>query len=732
MSISSIGNVAIGTGSATAKLHLPAGTGAARTAPLKLTSGTNLAAIEDGAMEYDGTNLYYSIGATRYKVSLTTSSSTETFLETDGGNAMTGNFNTGDGDMVSSVADGAGAFGFKFNTGVLNNATALAYDFQENGTTRLSIDENGNVGIGTTGQSARLEVVDTTDTRIRVSGGGSPGYEFNDVNTRLTIPAANTIAFTTSNLERARIDNNGRLGIGTNSPQALLHIGNAGSSKIYLEDSTAAANRKVMFLESIGGSFNFGKYTDDYLTQSIYFKINQAGQAAFGATAQGTGVGKLTLGDTTNRAGLYLMDDTSDFYALIQPSAATTANYTLTLPVDDGTAGQVLTSDGSGVLSWSSVPVISGGAGSANKVAFWDTASGLSYNANFHWDNTNTRLGIGTTTTNARVNFPAGTTAADGIDFGGDVNLFRSGVNALKTDDTFYAGYLWIAPQGNPDEGGELTLQGGDNGAGADWGNIAFDNYQGNARIHTLAAGKYLEIVGGSGLSVGGTNFFIGGDSLIYELSTNNIRVSHGVDLSGGTAANTTAAIEVGQASSGNRYAFIDLRGDDTYTDYGLRVIRNNTGANTDSTISHRGTGKLELIAVDNSGKIQLTTPATGGQVTISSPYTNVTGQLAVGVQTPAGGTNTIDLNSGNVVKYSGEPTAAVQLDNIKSGATYIIVIPMDGTPINTDFTNGTGSACSGGFKWVPARATAVASKDSLYTIAAAGTVCYVTWTSGY
>ena len=49
--------------------------------------------------------------------------------------------------------------------------------------------------------------------------------------------------------------------------------------------------------------------------------------------------------------------------------------------------------------------------------------------------------------------------------------------------------------------------------------------------------------------------------------------------------------MEIGEGGSGNRNAYIDLVGDDTYTDYGLRFIRTNGGANTNSEIIHRGTG---------------------------------------------------------------------------------------------------------------------------------------------
>lgn len=71
-----LGNVAIGTslhiGSATgviaptALLHLGAGTATASTAPLKFTSGTNNTTAEAGAMEYNGTNLFFTrTGTTR-------------------------------------------------------------------------------------------------------------------------------------------------------------------------------------------------------------------------------------------------------------------------------------------------------------------------------------------------------------------------------------------------------------------------------------------------------------------------------------------------------------------------------------------------------------------------------------------------------------------------------------------------------------------------------------------
>ena len=41
------------------------------------------------------------------------------------------------------------------------------------------------------------------------------------------------------------------------------------------------------------------------------------------------------------------------------------------------------------------------------------------------------------------------------------------------------------------------------------------------------------------------------------------------------------AVLEIGAGATGNRNAFIDFTGDTTYSDYGLRIQRDNSGANT-------------------------------------------------------------------------------------------------------------------------------------------------------
>lgn len=70
MKILTNGNVGIGTLTPTATLHLKAGTATAGTAPVKLTSWINLTTPEDGAFEFDGTNLYFTVGGIRKTVTL--------------------------------------------------------------------------------------------------------------------------------------------------------------------------------------------------------------------------------------------------------------------------------------------------------------------------------------------------------------------------------------------------------------------------------------------------------------------------------------------------------------------------------------------------------------------------------------------------------------------------------------------------------------------------------------
>jgi hypothetical protein len=63
-------NIGTTTNNRGALLRLGAGAAAANSAPLKFTAGTNLTTPENGAFEFDGSFLYFTIGGVRLKVTL--------------------------------------------------------------------------------------------------------------------------------------------------------------------------------------------------------------------------------------------------------------------------------------------------------------------------------------------------------------------------------------------------------------------------------------------------------------------------------------------------------------------------------------------------------------------------------------------------------------------------------------------------------------------------------------
>jgi hypothetical protein len=83
--------------------------------------------------------------------------------------------------------------------------------------------------------------------------------------------------------------------------------------------------------------------------------------------------------DITAQGNLRLQDTTGGEYVGIQAPATLAASYTLTMPTDDGTSGQALVTDGSGVLSWSTAAsgdVYGPASATDNAIARFDLTTG--------------------------------------------------------------------------------------------------------------------------------------------------------------------------------------------------------------------------------------------------------------------------------------------------------------------------------------------------------------------
>ena len=108
----------------------------------------------------------------------------------------------------------------------------------------------------------------------------------------------------------------------------------------------------------------------------------------------------------------------------------------------------------------------------------------------------------------------------------------------------------------------------------------------------------------------GDINFSIGEGVTKFNIDNTNVRVYDDLTVDGNstfagdvnigqnesTATFAENNLTIGKGRTGNGFSgFIDLVGDATYTDYGLRMLRGNGGANALSILEHRGTGAFEI-----------------------------------------------------------------------------------------------------------------------------------------
>jgi len=161
-----------------------------------------------------------------------------------------------------------------------------------------------------------------------------------------------------------------------------------------------------------------------------------------------------------------------------------------------------------------------------------------------------------------------------------------------------------------------------------------------DAAAAAIPIGNYLPLSAGSGFPLTGT---------LYGTSTN---YSGSGDYAGnmtlGTGASTAEAhLTIGSGRTDSGFSYIDLVGDTTYPDFGLRIIRGNTGANASSGIYHRGTGNLDIQTTDSSS-ILLRTNNTTALTLSSSQNATFTGNVGIGTTSPAAKFD-VASNTGNV-----------------------------------------------------------------------------------
>ena len=148
------------------------------------------------------------------------------------------------------------------------------------------------------------------------------------------------------------------------------------ANQVFYASSTSA------FAQSANLTFNgttltantIGAFT---LSGTVSGGGNQINNVIIGTTTPLAGT--FTQLDITAQGTLRLQDTTGGEYVALRAPASLAGNYTLTFPADDGTSGQALITDGSGVLSWSTAAsgdVYGPASATANGIALFDGTTG--------------------------------------------------------------------------------------------------------------------------------------------------------------------------------------------------------------------------------------------------------------------------------------------------------------------------------------------------------------------
>jgi hypothetical protein len=186
-------------------------------------------------------------------------------------------------------------------------------------------------------------------------------------------------------------------------------------SKVYVIKNSVTGGYAVTLKTSAGTGISVPNGS----TALLYCDgTNVVSGATYMATLSTTQVDILAQGD------LRLQDTTGGEYVALQAPATIATSYTLTLPTDDGTAGQALITDGSGVLSWSTAAsgdVYGPASATDNAIARFDLTTGkIIQNSVVTIDDTGNMAGVGTLSASGQLTL---TNASN-------YNLYASGVGA--------------------------------------------------------------------------------------------------------------------------------------------------------------------------------------------------------------------------------------------------------------------------------------------------------------
>lgn len=217
-------------------------------------------------------------------------------------------------------------------------------------------------------------------TRL-ATGSGASGWLTNGNTLTGTLPASpneffgsingGDVIFKANNYEYLRLNTSGYFGVGTNNPQSLLHI--RGNSPVFRVHTLTNMTDPSIWLVKEGVRTMEIKLSDVGPNYGILFIDQNSGTPRMTINASsgnvGIGIGANNPGARLDvKSSIRLSGATSGYVGLTVPAVAGSTTYTL--PSADGASGQVLSTDGTGNLSW--IDAGGGGGGSSCPAGYAD------------------------------------------------------------------------------------------------------------------------------------------------------------------------------------------------------------------------------------------------------------------------------------------------------------------------------------------------------------------------
>jgi hypothetical protein len=210
---------------------------------------------------------------------------------------------TGSLDLLNSaILQNTSSTGYGLITkGGGNGKSRYIADFRDkDNSSALKIDGDGNVGIGTTNPGVALEVNGPAGSQFRISRDLAPSTQYSQISgggsSMAFLSASNThSAFHfisdngTDELERMRIDSNGKVGIGTTNPVANLHVVDSvfgGVTALELKNNNGNSN----IVSSVDMNMIAGGLTGKVILRTINSSATATtdGELAIHTTSSGT------------------------------------------------------------------------------------------------------------------------------------------------------------------------------------------------------------------------------------------------------------------------------------------------------------------------------------------------------------------------------------------------------------------------------------------------------------